>query len=187
MIALNCVCLVAFICAFLTDSIGAFLLQQVNFQFCSHTRQSITSPCDKIECSAIRFPQNTCFCCHIMEGIKSSCQVSLLTGRQYYYTEVESCAEIAVGLRIKLILLTILHTTNAIICIAGIFITSPIAKPTSDESVKFSSLAKTKKKKAGTKRGGLRKNEESEMSEEEELLSERMKKVMNSISDNSVL
>lgn len=85
--------------------------------------------------------------------------------------------EVAVNLRIKLILLTILHIVNATICIAAIFITSPIAKPVTKEPVKFTKLA-------------ARKRQRGKESEEEELLvdeEEKIKKLMKSISDDSVL
>ena len=193
MITLNSLCLIACICGAITDTIAAFLLQQINFQHCSYTKDSLVSPCDNTECSAHQFPPNTCFCCHVMEGIQSECEVTPFTGKQYYYSKVGSCMEIAGGLRIKLALLTVLHLINAVVCIVGICKTSPIMKPVKD-GVTFSLLSsKVNKENHGKEqiakdlKGPPPSSGEEELLVDERVDEERAKELLNTVSDDSIL
>ena len=189
MVTLNCLSLIASISGTITDSTGAFLLQQTDFRYCSYTESSIVSPCNKPECSAMRFPRNTCFCCYIMEGISTkNCEIALLTGRQYYYSEVNSCMEVAVGLRVKLIFLAMLHVINAVISVAGICKTSPLIELTPNDTIKFSALsAKDKKQMKVESQDEFSEEEEEELLGDEAEEEERRKRIMNQISNDSVL
>lgn len=194
MMIFSTLCFIASVCAAITDIIAAFLLQQVDFTYCAYTDVSTLSPCANPECSSVRFPRNTCYCCQIMEGLKHDCDVTLLTGRQYYYSEVDSCFDIAIWLRVKLAILVILHIVNAVFDIASLCKTSPTIS-TTNKTFKISNTRQQKKNadrqsKRRTKLGNTShqmENEDEEM--EEELLAEEenMNRIMGSISTDSML
>ena len=180
MVTLSCICVVASVGATIQDSLAAFLIQQTDFKHCVHTKSSTLSPCDRTDCTDIVFPQNTCFCCYIMEGIGSDCKLSLLTGRQFYYSEVDSCTEIAVSLLIQLIILAILHVLVLFVSIAGMCKTSPITSCFSiADNIRFSKLNAEDDED----------NVEPLMSEEElnDEQKEHSNKIINSVSSDSVL
>ena len=179
MIVVNTLCFMVCLCAFITDVIAAYLLQRTQFQHCSYTTDSMLSSCDNADCSGIQFPPNTCYCCHIMENIQSDCDIPLLFGKQYYFSNVDSCMDIAGGLRIKLCILPILHAFNAVLCVIGVCKTSPIMKSVKDY-VKLLPLSEDTNKNSTTV-------EKVEIHKEEETGEAKEKLLEAEVSDNSEL
>ena len=188
MIVINTLCFMVCLCGFITDVIAGYLLQRTQFKHCSYTTESMLSSCDNADCSGIEFPPNTCYCCHIMENIQSDCDIPLLFGKQYYFSNVDSCMDIAGGLRIKLSILPILHAFNAVLCVIGVCKTSPVMKSVKDY-VKLSEHTKTnstsvekieinKEKETGEAKEEL--NNSIEIKDEQQLLEAE-------VSDNSEL
>lgn len=146
MLVISTVCLLACVSAAIMDTMALLLLQQIDFSYCSFTDTNrILSPCLQSECSHVQFPSKTCYCCQVMEAINGdNCDVRLLTGRQYHYSGVDSCTDIAVWLKIKLLMLVIFHVVSGILCITGMCKTSPIIHVIKTE--KGREFAKLKKK-----------------------------------------
>lgn len=186
MIVISTLSLLACVSAEVVDTIALFLLQQIDFSYCSFTDTSILSPCANPKCSSVRFPSKTCYCCQIMEGASGDkCTVKLLTGRQYYYSEVDSCTEIAVWLKIKLLVLVILHVVNGVMCVIGMCRTSPtIPIYKTEKGIKFAKLKKKAKTVSDLYTVVL---EEDHDDDDDELYVDAENNIMREDSDDSVI
>jgi hypothetical protein len=110
-----------------TDGIAAYLLLKIEYNQCAYTPVSLANPCSNPDCPDIHLPNNTCYCCYILEGYPGGrCSVSYLLGAQYYYSSVNSCYDIQSTLMVLLFLLSGLHLLNATLSAVGVFITRPV-------------------------------------------------------------
>lgn len=134
--------------AAIMDIIAATLLSQTDFNNCAYTPDSMEIACNNPSCSQTRLPPNTCYCCELLESQGDRCKVPFLLGRQYYFSQVESCQDINEELELFLAILVVLHCVNVLLAIAGIFRTSPVI----DRDLEYVKLNRFNRAKGG--RGG---------------------------------
>ena len=146
MVLLSIMSLIVSLIASIIDGIAAYLLLTIDFSKCFYTKSSMFNECEHPDCTAIEFPDNTCYCCYIMEQFEQNqCSIPFLLGRQHYYSNVNSCSDIAGDLLLVLVIVVILHIFNCVLSAISIFQTNPITMSNAREKINYVALTNNSK------------------------------------------
>ena len=130
------------------DILAAYLLQQTDFSKCAYTYTELTASCESDECSHLKLPSKTCYCCYLYESRDDGgCETPLLLSKQTYFTSISSCEVIPNQLQPMLYCLGLLSLLSVLVNVVFFFMTTPIRYPgekdaDNDGNSKSSSLHK---------------------------------------------